>query len=164
MTIFTKIGAALESFLNEYAATFGLMVVIGLIIAFIVELAVKKAFNWLEAQPQIGATTFLQIARVSVIFLVTMGLTAASTVIIMKSEMPLPGNKALAPVWFMLIYIAQYVISMFGIKNILGIKDREKEPKPKKEKKDPLEGLTQVSPKLWTDGNGNYYKKNGKKM
>ena len=36
--------------------------------------------------------------------------------------------------------------------------------KPKKEKKDPLEGLTQVSPKLWTDGNGNYYKKNGKKM
>lgn len=162
MTFLKTIGTAVESFLNAYGLSFALMVIVGLIIAFIVEMAVKNSFDWLESQIS-SASNFLKIARIAVIFIVTIGLTTASTVIILKGDVPLPGNSALAPIWFMIIYICQYVFSMFGIKNVLGIK-KNKEPKTKKEKKDPLEGLTQVSPKLWTDGNGNYFNKHGKQM
>ena len=163
MTFLEVIATAVKSFLDAYGLSIALMVIVGLIIAFIVELAVKNAFDWLEKQTGINVKV-LKISRISVIFLITMGLTIASTVIILKGGVPLPGNSALAPIWFMLIYICQYVFSMFGIKNILGIKDKKKEPTTDKEKKDPLAGLQQVSKKVWTDGNGNYYNKRGKQI
>ena len=163
-----KFGATVSSFLSVYGSSFLVMILAGLLVAIIIELAVKKAFAWLEEK--FGDVRWLDVAKMSVIFVVTIALCAVSTHLIMVGELPLPGNKALAPFWFGVIYVAQYVFSMYGIKAILGLKDREpkekkvKEPKPKKEKKDPLAGLQKLSDNCYTDGAGNYFNKKGKKL
>lgn len=164
-----KIGAFLEEFLSNYGVSFLVMVFIGFGIAFLIELGVKKAFKWLEEKlaGKDKMLAILNIAKMSVIFIVTIVLTLVSTHIIMKGGLPLPGNAALAPFWFLFIYIVQYVFSMYGIKGILGLKNREKAEKPKKEKpakKDPLEGLTKLSANCYTDNNGHYFNKKGKEI
>ena len=163
-----KLWSVIEGFFSAYGTSFLLMVLAGFIIAFIVELGVKKAFDWLVEK--LGDKPYLSIAKMAVVFAVTIWGTLMATVLIMKGELPLPGNRALAPFWFAVIYICQYVFSMYGIKAILRIKEKEKapkapkEPKPKKEKKDPLAGLEKLADNCYTDGNGNYFNKKGKKL
>lgn len=173
MRFFDEVWNAFRAFLEAYGFSFAVMVIGGFVIAFFVEVAVKGSFKWLEERFKKNEKVLqvLYIVRIGVIFLVTVILTAVSTKLIYKAQLALPGGNsvALAPFWFGLIYIAQYVFSMKGIKGLLKIRDENKEkepkePKPKKEKKDPLEGLTKYSEKLWTDGNGNYYNKKGQKQ
>jgi len=160
MTFFEKVGTVVEDFLSAYGAGFGMMVLAGFIIAFIVEVGVKKAFEYLESV--ISGKPFLEIARMAVIFAVTIIGSVASTVIILKGDVVLPGNKALAPFWFMIIYIVQYVFSMYGIKTFLRIKERPKTEKPPKEKKvSPVEGMEKIARNVYRDADGNLFNKKG---
>ena len=158
---------AIKQFLEAYGTSFILMAFAGFVIAFIVELGVKEAFAYLEEK--IGDKPYLQIAKMAVIFIVTMGLSAACTSIILKAELPLPGNKALAPFWFAFIYLCQFFFSMKGIKAILKLKDRpkkEKAPKapkePKPKKVSPVEGMEKIAHNVYRDAQGNLYDKKGK--
>lgn len=156
----------IKSFFEAYGTSFILMAFAGFLIAFIVELGVKEAFAYLEEK--IGDKPYLQIAKMSVIFVVTMGLTGVCTSLIMKSGVPLPGNKALAPFWFSVIYLCQFFFSMKGIKTILKIKDRpkkEKQPKePKPKKVSPVEGMEKVAHNVYRDAQGNLFDKKGKAL
>lgn len=164
MTFIEKVFKTVGDFFAAYGEAFVMMIVAGFIIAFIVEVAIKKAFAWLESrfEGKEKILAALAIAKMIVIFAVTIAATALSTHLIMTGGIALPGNKALAPFWFAVIYLCQYVFSMYGIKGLLGLKDKEQ--KEKAVKKDPLEGLTRYSEKLWTDGKGNYFNKKGEKQ
>lgn len=163
MTFFEKVGTVVEEFCSAYGTGFGLMVLAGFIIAFIVEVGVKKAFEYLESV--IGDKPYLEIARMVTIFAVTIIGSVASTVILLKGDVVLPGNKALAPFWFMLIYIIQYVFSMYGIKAFLKIKDRPKTEKPPKEKKvSPVEGMEKIARNVYRDASGNLFNKKGVRL
>ena len=155
-----------KGFFEQYGGSFAMMVLAGFIIACIVELGVKSAFRWLEEQ--LGKQKYLTIARIGVIFLVTVLGSFASTRIIMNGSMELPGNSAFAPFWFFIIYISQYVFSMYGIKAILKIKDAprtEKEPKePKPKKVSPVEGMTKIAHNVYRAEDGSLYNKKGEKL
>jgi len=163
-----KLLFVLQSFMQAYGVSFLVMVFIGFGIAFIVELGVKKAFNWLEdkLEGKEKLLALLDMVRMAAIFIVTLGLTAISTAIIIKGELPLPGNKFMAPFWFLFIYIFQYIFSMYGIKGILKLKDRPKKEKAPKEKKvNPVEGYTKISRNCYKDPEtGNFYNKKGEKL
>lgn len=163
MTFFEKVGTVVGDFLSAYGEGFGMMVVAGFIIAFIVEVGIKEAFKYLKTV--IGDKPYLEIARMAVIFAVTVIGSIASTVIILKGDVALPGNKALAPLWFMLIYIIQYVFSMYGIKTFLHIKERPKTEKPPKEKKvSPVEGMEKIARNVYRDAEGNLFNKKGVRL
>ena len=165
-----KIGVFLDSFLKAYGVSFLVMVFIGFGIAFLIELGVKKAFKWLEEKlaGKENILAILNIVKMSAIFVVTVGLAVISTRIIMKGGLPLPGNAFMAPFWFLFIYICQYVFSMYGIKGILKIKDREKEPKQPKEKKvkvNPVEGMTKISRNCYKDPvSGHFFDRKGNQL
>ena len=164
--MFEKLGAFFESFLSEYGVSFAMIVVAGLIIAFVVEISLKKAFAYLEEKYE-GKEKLLQIlnvVRMGAIFVVTVVMSIISTKLIMESELPLPGNKALAPFWFALIYGCQYIFSMYGIKGILKLKDRpkaEKAPKEKKVKVNPVAGMERLAKNVYRDADGKLYDKKG---
>ena len=162
-----NVGKALESFLSAYGSSFLVMVLAGLLVAVIIELAVKKAFAWLEER--FGDVKWLDVAKMSVIFVVTIALCAVSTKLILAGELPLPGNRALAPFWFGIVYIAQYVFSMYGIKALFRIREREprerkaKEPKPKKV--NPVEGFKKISRNCYKDeATGAFYDRKGNRL
>ena len=157
----------IKAFFADYGYSFLMMVVIGFVIAIITEITLKKALNWLEGKlaGHDKLIAVVQIIRTISIQCATWLMVIAFTSLLVKT-MPLPGNGILLPVWLCLIYIIQYVFSMYGIKGILSIakKHAEKEPKQKEPEKDPLEGLTFVADGLYTDGKGNYYHLKGKKV
>lgn len=157
-----------QSFLQAYGVSFLVMVFIGFGIAFIVELGVKKAFAWLEEKlaGREKLLALLDMIKMAAIFVVTLGLAAISTAIIIKGELPLPGNKYMAPFWFLFIYIFQYIFSMYGIKGILKLKDRPKKEKAPKEKKvNPVEGYTKISRNCFKDpATGLFFNKKGEQL
>lgn len=168
-----KIGSSVEGFLTNYGASFLMMVIAGFCVALVVELSVKKAFIWLEEKlaGKDKVLAALDVAKMSVIFLVTLILTFVSVKLLLVSEMALPGNKALAPFWFVIIYLAQYIFSMYGIKGLLKwLKTpvEEKEPKVKKEKPkkvNPVEGFTRISRNCYKDpATGKFYDKKGNQL
>jgi len=164
---FEKIGKAIENFLSAYGSSFLVMVLAGLLIAVIIELAVKKAFKWLEEK--FGDVKWLDVSKMSVIFVVTIALCAISTKLILTGELPLPGNRALAPFWFGIIYLCQYIFSMYGIKSLFKIKEKEpkekkvKEPKPKKV--NPVEGMKKIGRNCYKDPvSGNFFDRKGNQL
>ena len=167
MTIFEKLLVLSGDFFKAYGGSFLLMVVAGFLIAAVTELGIKKAFNWLEEK--LGDKPYLSIARIAVIVLFTMFATAYSVVLMFKGELPLPGNKALAPFWFAIIYFIQWVFSMKGIKGILRIKDRPKKEKPAKEPKEkkvsPVEGYIKIAKNCYKDpATDKFYNKKGEQL
>ena len=155
-----------KGFFEQYGGSFAMMVLAGFIIACIVELGVKSAFRWLGEK--LGEQKYLDIARIAVIFLVTVLGSFASTRIIMNGSLELPGNSAFGPFWFFIIYISQYVFSMYGIKAILKIKDApktEKAPKePKPKKVSPVEGMTRIAHNVYKAADGSLYNRKGEKL
>ena len=170
MEFFKAIGVAISSFFEAYGTGFGMLVLAGFIIAFVVELGVKKAFAYLEEKLEGKGKilSVLSVIKIGAIFTVTFIMAIVSTRLILKAEVPLPGNNALAPFWFAIIYGAQYVFSMYGIKAILKIKDqpkKEKAPKePKPKKVNPVEGMTKIAHNVYRDADGNLYNKKGEKV
>lgn len=160
----------IKAFFADYGNSFLMMVVIGFVIAIITEITLKKAINWLESKlaGHDHIIAVVNVIKTVLIQCVTWSMVIAFTRLLVDT-MPLPGNGIMWPVWICLVYIFQYVFSMYGIKGILSAlkKHAEKEPKKpveKEPKKDPLEGLTKVSDHLYTDGNGNYFQLKGKKV
>lgn len=153
----------LLDFFNTYGESFAMMLLAGFIIAAIVELGVKNAFEWLE--DQLGKKTYLTIARIAVITLVTVLGSLISTKIITNGSLPLPGNSAFAVFWFFIIYGSQYVFSMYGIKAMLRIKDKKKEPKapkePKPKKAKPTDGMTKIAHNVYKAADGKLYNRKG---
>ena len=162
-----KIGNVVGSFLEAYGSSFAMMIIAGLLIALFVEYAVKKAFAWLEEK--FGDVKWLDTAKVSAIFAVTVIFSVIATRLLFIGELPLPGNKALAPFWFGIIYFCQYIFSMYGIKGLLNLKDRDpkekapKEPKPKKV--NPVEGFKKISRNCYKDeATGIFYDRKGNRL
>lgn len=155
-----KFWFVIEGFFKDYGTSFLMMVLAGFIIAFVVELGIKGAFKWLVEK--LGDKTYLAIAKMAVIFVFTIAAAIVSTALIMKSGLALPGNKALAPFWFCIIYICQYIFSMKGIKGILALKDREKSEK--ETKVNPVEGMTKVMRNVYKAPDGNLYNKKGERI
>ena len=156
----------IKAFFAEYGYSFLMMVVIGFVTAIITEITVKKALNWLEQQVGEKGRKILAVVRIVVIQLATWGQVILYTHILVRN-MPLPGGKVFYVVWMFLVYIIQYLFSMYGIKGILEAiakkAEKEKQPKVKKEKFDPVAGMQQLSDNLFTDG-VNYYTKKGQKL
>lgn len=154
---------AVENFINAYGTSFLVMVAYGFIIAFIAELGIKKAFEWLEEK--LGKKDYLAIAKMVVIFLFTIVGSYIATKLLMKSDLPLPGNSVMALIWYFVIYVSQFVFSMFGIKNILHVKDNPKTEKiPKKKKASPVAGMQKIAHNVYRDANDNLYRKNGEPL
>lgn len=170
MEFFKTVGVAISGFFEAYGTGFAMLVLAGFIIAFVTELGIKKAFAWLEERLG-GKDTLMNvlgIAKMAVIFVFTITASAVSTRLILKGGLPLPGNEALAPFWFAVIYGAQYVFSMYGIKAILRIKDapkKEKEPKePKPKKVSPVEGMTKIAHNVYKAADGSLYNRKGERL
>lgn len=160
-----------KNFFNDYGYSFLMMIITGAVIALILELTIKMALNWLENKlaGHEKALAIVAAVRIGLIQTVTWLMVACFTNLIV-SNMPLPGGVVFYPVWLCLVYIIQYVFSVFGIKGLIALikrraqKAEEKANEPKPEKKDPLEGMTKVSDNLWTDGNGGYFILKGRKV
>lgn len=157
----------IKAFFADYGYSFLMMVVIGFVIAIITEITLKKALNWLEGKLEGHAQLIavLNVVRTILIQCMTWIMVIVFTRLLVET-MPLPGSAVLWPVWLCLVYIIQYIFSMYGIKGIINAvkKHAEKEPKEKEPKKDPLEGLTRVSENLFMDDKGGYYQLKGKKV
>ena len=154
----------IKAFFAEYGYSFFMMVVIGFVTAIITEITVKKALNWLEQQVGEKGKKILAVVRIVVIQLATWGQVILYTHILVKN-MPLPGGKVFYIIWMFLVYIIQYVFSMFGIKGILELisKLKNKQPKPKREKFDPVAGMEKLDENVYFDGSA-YYNKKGVKL
>lgn len=154
----------IKAFFAEYGYSFFMMVVIGFVTAIITEITVKKALNWLEQQVGEKGKKILAVVRIVVIQLATWGQVILYTHILVKN-MPLPGGKVFYIIWMFLVYIIQYVFSMFGIKGILELisKLKNKQPKVKKEKFDPVAGMEKLDENVYFDGSA-YYNKKGVKL
>ena len=154
----------IKAFFAEYGYSFFMMVVIGFVTAIITEITVKKALNWLEQQVGEKGKKILAVVRIVVIQLATWGQVILYTHILVKN-MPLPGGKVFYIIWMFLVYIIQYVFSMFGIKGILELisKLKNRQPKVKKEKFDPVAGMEKLDENVYYDGTA-YYNKKGVKL
>lgn len=154
----------IRAFFAEYGYSFFMMVVIGFVTAIITEITVKKALNWLEQQVGEKGKKILAVVRIVVIQLATWGQVILYTHILVKN-MPLPGGKVFYIIWMFLVYIIQYVFSMFGIKGILELisKLKNRQPKVKKEKFDPVAGMEKLDENVYFDGSA-YYNKKGVKL
>ena len=150
----------IKAFFAEYGYSFFMMVVIGFVTAIITEITVKKALNWLEQQVGEKGKKILAVVRIVVIQLATWGQVILYTHILVKN-MPLPGGKVFYIIWMFLVYIIQYVFSMFGIKGILELisKLKNRQPKPKREKFDPVAGMEKLDENVYFDGTAYYTKK-----
>lgn len=164
----------IKSFFSDYGYSFLMMVVIGAVVALILELTIKKALDWLEAKLEghDKALALLAAVRAALIQCVTWLMVACFTKLLVDN-MPLPAGAVFYPVWLLLVYIIQYVFSMYGLKGLLKlIKDRserepkvkeEKEPKPKKV--NPVEGFTKISHNCYKDtATGLFYNKKGEQL
>lgn len=154
----------IRAFFAEYGYSFFMMVVIGFVTAIITEITVKKALNWLEEQVGDKGKKILAVVRIVVIQIATWGQVILYTHILVRN-MPLPGGKVFYIIWMFLVYIIQYVFSMFGIKGILELmaKLKNKQPKPKKEKFDPVAGMEKLDENVYYDGTY-YYNKKGVRL
>ena len=159
----------IKAFFGEYGYSFLMMVVIGFVVAIITEITLKKALNWLEGKlaGHERLIAALNVVRTVLIQCMTWIMVIVFTKLLVDT-MPLPGSVVLWPVWLCLVYIVQYVFSMYGIKGILKIKDKEKEPKQPKEKKvkvNPVEGMTKISRNCYKDPvSGNFYDRKGNQL
>ena len=158
----------IKAFFADYGYSFLMMVVIGFVIALITEITIKKALNWLEEKVKGHArlVAIVNVIRTVALQCATWVMVVAFTKLLVET-MPLPGNGIMWPVWICLVYIIQYVFSMYGIKGLLAAlkkhAEKKAQPKEKEPEKDPLEGLRKISDNLYTDDKGGYFQlKKGK--
>lgn len=154
-----------KNFCNDYGYSFLMLVIAGAVIAIIIEITVKKVFDWLEPKFDEKGKKVLAIVKAAVIQILTWALVVMFTSIIVKN-MPLPGGQVFLIIWVPFVYIVQYVFSMYGIKGLIRAAENHarKALAPKPEKKDPLEGLQKLSENCYTDGQGHYFTAKGKAL
>lgn len=154
-----------KSFCNDYGYSLLMLVLAGAVIAILIEITVKKVFDWLEPKFDEKGRKILSAIRGAVIQACTWTLTVMFTGLIVDN-MPLPGGKVFLIIWIPAVYIIQYLFSMYGIKGIISAARRrvERAELPKPVKKDPLEGMTRLSDNCYTDGQGHYFTAKGKTL
>lgn len=118
----------IKSFFTDYGYSFLMMVIMGAVIALILEITVKSAFTWLAEKFKDDAPVVrnLSIAKTFTIQAFVWVCVIKFTLILID-VMPLPGNRAFLPVWLGMVYIFQYLFSCWGIKGILGFSERRLE-------------------------------------
>ena len=100
-----------KTFWGNYGTSAIMMIVIGLAIAFITELAVKKTFKWLEKK--IGNRAWMPVAKCVAIQVFAIGQVIVYTKLLV-SALPFPGGIILFPIWLTLEYLIQYAWSLLG--------------------------------------------------
>jgi len=127
----------IKAFFGAYGDSFLMMVVIGFVIAIILEITVKKAIEWLEKKFE-GKERVLSALKFIKIVLIQAGtwFMVIKFTMLLVNNMPLPANKALYPVWVCLVYIIQYLFSCWGIKGVINlIKKRAEKRQAKADEK-----------------------------
>lgn len=96
-----------------------MMVIIGAVVALILEITVKKAFVWLESKlaDSDKAVKLAAAFKAFTIQAITWAMVVAFTDILVEN-MPLPGGAVFLPVWLALVYVIQYLFSCWGIKGL----------------------------------------------
>lgn len=100
-----------KSFFDQYGISFIMMVVLGFVIAFVTEIAIKKTFDWLTKK--LGNKAWLPVAKAAFIQVFAITQTVIYTRLLI-SVLPLPGGIVLCPVWICLVYLIQYAWSLLG--------------------------------------------------
>ena len=157
----------IKAFFADYGYSFLMFVVIGFVVAIITEITIKKALNWLEGKlgEHEKLVALVNAVRTVLVQCVVWLMVIAFTKLVVDN-MSLPGGTVLYPVWLCLVYIIQYVFSMYGIKGVLSAikRHREKaaEPKPEPEKEilSPVPGTNN----LYTNSKGEYVDRKGRKV
>ena len=137
-----------KSFLGAYG--WGLLTLIGagLLVAFLIEIIIKNPVKWLEekwsAHERLIAV--LQGAKMVLTQVVAWTLCVWFAQLVCK-VLPLPGAEVLLPLWVAVVYVAQYIFSVFGIKGFLALLKKRAEKKEKEEKPapEPKEILTKTN-------------------
>lgn len=160
-------------FFSVYGTGLAMLILAGFCIAMFTELAIKKVFVWLEQKfaDKEKLLNGVSIAKMIAIPVVTIFMTLVSTKLIMDSIV-LPGSVCgtnalgLSPFWFMVIYVCQYVFSMYGIKGIIGLFNRRHPHASKHEKAvSPVDGYKRISKNCYKDeATGKFYDRKGNEL
>lgn len=160
----------IKNFFGEYGYSFLMMVIVGAVIALLLEITVKKAFAWLEEKLGDKGKKVLAAVKMAVIQVLTWIMVIFSTKLIVGS-MPLPGNAVFALIWAALIYVIQYLFSCWGIKGIQGWIARKdersearKDAKAKAQKEKPVLNKVPGTDNLYTDAEGHYCDSKGRRL
>lgn len=109
----------IKNFFNDYGYSFLMMVIIGAVVALILELTVKKAIVWLEEKLAGNAKALALVAALKTVAIQVVTWTLVVSFLNGLIEcMDLPGTKVLYPVWLCLEYVIQYLFSCWGIKGL----------------------------------------------
>jgi len=128
-----------ESFLAAYGWSFLILVGMGLLIAVLAEVTIKKPCDFLAKkwEGKEKRLAILSAVKMIILQIFIWGLCIWFASILQKG-MELPGNGVLLPFWIGCLYGLQYFFSMVGIKGIIerkeAKKDKVEEPKIKLEK------------------------------
>lgn len=155
-------------FFSAYGTGLAMLILAGFCIAMFTELAIKKVFVWLEQKfaDKEKLLNGVSIAKMIAIPVVTILMTLVSTNLIIDS-VALPGNNAigLTPFWFMVIYVCQYVFSMYGIKGIIGLFNRRHPHAPHEKAVSPVDGYKRISKNCYKDeATGKFYDRKGNEL
>jgi hypothetical protein len=101
----------LKAFWRNYGTSVIMMLVTGLAVAFVTELAVKKTFKWLEKK--LGNKAWMPVAKCVAIQVFAIGQVVIYTKLLV-SALPFPGGVVLYPIWLTLEYLIQYAWSLLG--------------------------------------------------
>lgn len=155
-----KFFLAVWAWFVEYGWGFAMLVLSGLLIAGIIEIMVKKSFNWL-AEKWAGHERLTAIMNGVKIFTTQLltGLLSVWFAQLVVKAVALPGGEVLLPVWVCCIYLLQYVFSMIGWKGLCAyVQERRTENKKPRKRNN----LTKTEyPKIYKDENGNLVDKKG---
>ena len=124
----------IKPFWDEYGKSIIMLLAHGVLIGIVIEFAVKKMFDTMIEKAE--GTKKEKITRAKAIGGAFAGafLSFLATVAVVKS-MPLPGGAYFYAFWCTLIYMVQYLVSLYGIKFIqkkFNAPKKEKVQKPKK--------------------------------
>lgn len=154
-----------KEFFKLYGYSFLILIGFGAIIAFFLEATVKKAYEWLYPKFNEKGQKVLAIAKIVLLLVLSSFLSIYAAKIAVKA-MPFPGNSAFIVFWVALVYVSQYVFSLYGLKGFLDwLKERRKrEVEGEKKDESPLAGMKKIGDNLYSDGRGNYFDADGHRV
>lgn len=104
-----------EEAFKAHGLSFGMLVVYGFIVAFMVEISIKKAYDTNIKKVEGEKKKAMESRKSFVCSVIALIASALSAVTVMKG-MNLPGGEYLFPCWFCIVFLVQYCVSMKGIK------------------------------------------------
>lgn len=112
-----------NTFIESYGLGITMLVVGGLVVAFMIEISIKNGFNWIESKVSDGKVkSILPIIRFFSILVGSVVFTGAATDGVIE-QWGLPANGFVKFIWWSISYLSQYVFSLCGIKGMLYLID-----------------------------------------